>query len=151
MAYNISSAGITLIKGSEGCVFHPYLDTAKPPVPTIGWGSTKYEDGSRVTMHDAPITQERANSLFTATLQSYIDGVNAFIHVPLTQGQFDALVSLTYNEGVHAIATSTLVRKLNSRDYTGAHDQFLVWTMAGGVHSDGLEKRRRREQLVFNS
>lgn len=149
MSYSISHGGIALIQGSEGCVLHPYLDTVG--VPTIGWGSTRYEDGSHVTMADAPITQARADSLFTSTLKSYVDGINAVVHAPLTQGQFDALVSLAYNVGVHNVATSTLMRKLNARDYAGASDQFLVWDVAGGIHSPGLHARRLREQAVFDA
>lgn len=149
MSYTLSSAGIKLIKGSEGCVLHPYLDTVH--VPTIGWGSTVYENGARITMNDPPIDQARADALFTATLKQYVDGINAVVHVPLTQSQFDALVSLAYNCGVHAVATyHGMMDKLNKRDYAGAADLFPAFDIAGGKHDPGLHARRLREQKVFN-
>ncbi len=69
--------------------------------------------------------------------------------VPVTQQQFDAMVSLAFNVGAHAFSKSTLVRKLNAGDVRGAADEFLRWNKAGGQVLDGLVRRRRAERDLF--
>lgn len=74
-----------------------------------------------------------------------------FFHVPLTQGQFDALVSFAFNCGSLALSTSTLLKKLNSGDYEGAASEFMRWIHAGGKTITGLQRRRLLEKRLFGS
>lgn len=150
MLHSLSHVGFNLIKGFEGCVLHPYLDTVG--VPTIGWGSTAYEDGRRVTMSDPHIDQARADALFMHMLGKYVAGINAIVHVTLTQSQFDALVSLAYNCGVHAVDTyHGFMDALNRGEYAAASALFPAFDIAGGVHNPDLHTRRLKEQVLFNA
>lgn len=145
---NLSDAGKRALIGSEGCRLKPYLCSAG--VPTIGFGSTAYADGKRVKLTDPPLrTVEDANTLFKLTIEPYIATVNVFVKVELSQGQFDALVSLVYNIGIEAFKGSTLLKKLNARDYEGAAAQFDRWVRSNGKVSPGLVARRARERKVF--
>lgn len=75
--------------------------------------------------------------------------VSSSVKVPLTQNQFDALVSLTYNIGPGAFKHSTLLKLLNQGDYAGASQQFDVWIKAGGQTVQGLVNRRAVEKAYF--
>lgn len=146
----ISVAGINLIKEREGFRSHPYLDGGG--VPTIGFGSTRYPDGRHVTMRDKPITRSQADELFVHTLGEYETTVNNCVRKPVTQPQFDALVSLCYNIGCGAFRLSTLVRMLNSGFSTKAcADQFLRWNKDNGKVVAGLTERREIEMKLFLS
>ena len=142
-----SQIGLDLITGFEGLRLIPYFDSAM--VPTIGYGSTRYEDGARVTMKDKAITQAQAKTLFMNTLTTYEAAVNRNVKVPISQNQFDSLVSFTYNLGEENLRTSTLLRKLNVRDYKGAADQFPRWNKAAGRVLNGLVRRRAAERELF--
>lgn len=84
-------------------------------------------------------------------LQPYEAAVNRNVKVPLTQGMFDALASFTFNEGTGALAGSTLLRKLNAKDYVGAAGEFAKWNKAGGHVLAGLTRRRAAERKLFLS
>ena len=71
------------------------------------------------------------------------------VQVPLTQGQYDALVSFAYNLGLAALKSSTLLRLLNARNYAGAAAQFPRWNRAGGKVLPGLTRRREAERVMF--
>ena len=143
----ISDTGIGLIKLSEGCILKPYLCSAN--VPTIGYGSTRYEDGRRISMQDPSISLEQAERLLRNDLERTVKGVSTFVTAKLKQCQFDALVSLAYNIGLEAFKRSTLLRKLNAGDYQGAASEFARWNRAGGRVVAGLSNRRERERLMF--
>lgn len=83
------------------------------------------------------IKQETAERLLKTGLVSYEIDVSLQVNVGLTQGQFNALVSSTYNLSTRSLSTSTLLRKLNAGDYTGAADEFLLWNKAGGKVLNG--------------
>lgn len=138
---------INIIKECEGFRPHPYLCPAG--VPTIGFGSTQYEDGSAITLMDHPIDEINATALLLSTLRRYVTAVNNFVKVPLNQNQFDALVDFAYNAGVGALQTSTLLKKLNARDYVGASLEFAKWVHGGGKILPGLVKRRELEKALF--
>ncbi|MBS1532894.1 MAG: lysozyme [Bacteroidetes bacterium] len=121
----LSNQGINVIKNFEGLSLAAYRDVAG--VWTIGYGSTRYHDGRPVKPGDKLANEQQASALFSNTLGQYQDAVNQYVKVPLTQNQFDALVSFTYNLGTGALKESTLLKKLNEKDYAGAADQFLVW------------------------
>ena len=144
-----SDMGLSLIKSFEGFSARPYLCPAG--VPTIGYGATYYPDGRRVTMQDRPVTVAQATDMLRSMLASYEAGVSRYVLVPVTQGQFDALVSFAYNLGLSALKSSTLLRLLNLRDYAGAAAQFLRWNRAGGKVLPGLTRRREAERVMFLS
>src|SRR6185312_351003 len=122
---NLSPQGLTLIKNFEGLRLSAYRDVAG--VWTIGYGSTRYHDGKPVKPGDKLANPQQAEALLNNTLGQYEDAVGQYVKVSLSQSQFDALVSFTYNVGTGGLEESTLLRKLNEKDYSGAADQFLVW------------------------
>lgn len=146
----ISKNGLDLIKEFEGFSSNPYLCPAG--VPTIGYGNTFYEDGTKVTLKDNPITEERASELleFIAN-KNFGRFVNITVKVPLNQNQFDSLVSFAYNLGNGNLKQSTLLRKLNSGDYEGTSNEFEKWNKSGGKVLNGLIKRRLAEKELFLS
>lgn len=142
-----SDKGLALIKQFEGFSARPYLCPAG--VPTIGYGATYYPDGRRVTMQDRPVTEADATAMLRAMLASYEAGIARYVQVPLTQGQYDALVSFAYNLGLAALKSSTLLRLVNARDWQGAAAQFPRWNRAGGKVLPGLTRRREAERVMF--
>lgn len=128
----------------------PYLCPAK--VPSIGMGSTVYEDGTPVKLSDKPITVERAYAIMNARLASeFVPGVTRYVQVPINQNQFDALISFAYNVGVGNLRNSTLLRKINTKDYVGAAKEFDKWIYADGKVQPGLVKRRKLERSLFET
>ncbi len=142
-----SDKGLQLIKQFEGFRARPYLCPAG--VPTIGYGATYYPDGKKVTMHDKPVSEADATAMLRSMLVQYENGVERYVQVPITQGQFDALVSFAYNVGLAALKNSTLLRLLNLRDYAGAAAQFARWNRANGKVLPGLTRRREAERKLF--
>ena len=143
-----SDKGISLIKQFEGCKLTAYQDSVG--VWTIGYGWTQPVDGKPIRA-GMTIKQETAELLLKTGLVSYESDVSRLVKVGLTQGQFDALVSFTYNLGARSLSTSTLLRKLNAGDYAGAADEFLRWNKAGGKVLTGLTRRREAERALFLS
>jgi len=149
----LSEQGIKVIKSFEGLRLSAYRDVAG--VWTIGYGSTRYHDGKPVKPADKLADEQQADALFSNTLGQYEDAVNQYVKVTLTQSQFDALVSFTYNEGTGALKESTLLKRLNEKDYHGAADQFLVWTKITSPQTGekkvctDLSVRRRQERQLF--
>jgi len=130
-----------------------YRDAAG--VWTIGYGSTRYHDGKPVKPGDKLSGEVQADALFSNTLGWYENAVNRSVKVPLTQNQFDALVSFTYNEGAGALGGSALLVQLNEKNYTEAAAHFLAWdkiTDPGTgekVVCDTLVARRKEESKLF--
>ncbi|HAV1906103.1 TPA: lysozyme [Enterobacter hormaechei subsp. steigerwaltii] len=143
-----SDKGIDLIKQFEGCKLSAYQDSVG--VWTIGYGWTQPVDGKPIRA-GMTIKQETAERLLKTGLVSYESDVSRLVKVGLTQGQFDALVSFTYNLGARSLSTSTLLRKLNAGDYAGAADEFMRWNKAGGKVLNGLTRRREAERALFLS
>lgn len=143
-----SERGIELIKDSEGFYPSPYLCPAGKP--TIGFGSCFYEDGTAVSLNDPPITEEEATQLLHNTLVQYEEAVDRLVKVNLTQGQFDCLTDFSYNVGINAFKSSTLLKLLNNSDYDGACNELSKWVKGGGRTLPGLVKRRKKEQELFN-
>lgn len=141
-----SDVGVDLISGFEDTRFKAYDDGVG--VWTIGTGTTVYPNGVKVKQGDT-CTLEQAKTYFKHDLAKFEKTVNESVTVPLTQNQFDALVSLTYNIGSGAFNNSTLLKKLNKGDYQGAADQFLAWKKAGGKVLPGLVRRREAERALF--
>lgn len=144
----VSKNGLELIKKSEGFSSTPYLCPAK--IPTIGYGNTYYEDGTKVTLNDKPIDRIRAEQLleFIAN-KTFSNNINKVVNVILNQNQFDALVSFCYNLGNGNFNNSTLLKKINMSDFKGASLEFQKWNKAGGKELAGLTKRRLAEKELF--
>ena len=142
-----SNKGKAIIKQYEGFRAKPYLCPAG--VPTIGYGATYYMDGRKVTLGDAAISEADGDKLLDKMLVKYEDAVNRYVQVPINQNQFDALVSFCYNLGQEALRKSTLLKKLNNKDYKGAADAFLNWVYASGKKLQGLVNRRTDERKLF--
>jgi len=146
----ISNLGLELIKKYEGFKAKAYLCPAN--VITIGYGSTYYEDGTKVKLTDPLITKERATELLEALLVSYERSVDSYCVDTINQNQFDALCSFAYNCGVGNLKSSTLLKKVNKNPNDPTiKDEFLKWNKGGGKVLTGLTKRRIEEaQLYFN-
>lgn len=124
----------------------PYLCPAN--VPTIGYGSTRTEDGRRVTLADEPITHTRALELLAwevAKCERAVDRLCPDLP-PLARG---AIVSFAYNLGSGALETSTLRRVVNARRYADVPRELAKWRMGGGVVLPGLVRRRAAEAELF--
>ncbi|WP_047238153.1 lysozyme [Chromobacterium subtsugae] len=140
----ISHRGLALIKQFEGIRLSAYQDVVG--IWTIGYGHTGADVASgRV------ITQERADQLLQQDLARFEAGVAKLVSVPLSQSQFDAMVSFSYNLGLGNLQGSRLLRLLNAGDYAGAAGQFPRWNRAGGQVLPGLTRRRLAEQALFQS
>lgn len=126
-------------------------------VPTIGWGTTYYEDGRRVTLDDPPITRERADELLLWELRKVSAAAVArlcprLLADAMTTGNWDrfqAIVDFTYNLGAGRLQTSTLRRKLAAGDWEGAREQLRLWVRGGGRVLPGLVRRRAAEAALF--
>ena len=143
----LSDNGFRLLGELEGIVLRPYKDSVG--IPTIGIGSTYYEDGTKVKMTDKAITKERAIQLAKNVVKSFEQQVNKSILLPMTQNQFDAMVLLCYNIGKSGFARSSVVRHFNEGNLQGAADSFLLWNKAGGKAVKGLTNRRKKERELF--
>lgn len=139
----ISDQGIALIKEFEGCELTAYVCPAG--VLTIGVGHTGRDVHAGQT-----ITEEEADELLRKDLETFERCVNNYVG-PVTQSQFDALVSFAFNLGCDALRNSTLLRKLNDGDDVGAADEFGKWVKAGGKVLPGLVRRREAEKALFLS
>lgn len=147
---SVSAKGLDLIKEFEGFKSAPYLDIAK--VPTIGYGSTYYENGTRVTMKDKPIDEGRAESLLRSVVSIFEKEVDAMTRDDVSQAQFDALVSFAYNLGASALKGSTLLKKVNAKPSDpDIRAEFAKWVYAAGRRVNGLIRRRELEANLYFS
>jgi lysozyme len=146
----LNNAGYQLICEFEGLRLKPYLCSAK--ISTIGYGNTYYPNGKRVTLLDEPITKEYAFEIFKVIADKFGKRVSEMVKKPLTQNQFNALVSFAYNVGTGAFSTSTLLKKVNANpnDLT-IRNEFARWTRANGKIVNGLVNRRKKESDVYFS
>lgn len=144
----ISQKGLDLIKKFEGFSAKPYLCPAG--VPTIGYGATYYTNGTKVTMNDEPISEEWAEKLLSNMVLTYEKGVTSLVVPHISQNQFDALVSFTYNVGITNFRKSTLLRVINKNpDNPLISNQFMRWVRGGGKVINGLIKRRQIESQLY--
>lgn len=151
-----SEAGISLIKFFESCRLKAYADPKTGGAPfTCGWGETE-----GVT-HDTWWTQEEADRRLLASIEAREHMVSRYVTHEMTQGQFDAFVSLFYsvgpgNEYKDGIAhlhpdgrPSTLLRSFNQGDVGRCETEWLKWISPGSTVANGLLKRRRAELQLF--
>jgi len=148
---------VLLVKQFEGCKLKPYLCPAG--IPTIGWGSTRYPNGVRVSMKDPAITQQKADQMLLWDLQAFEKDVTFLTKsVKLSQNKFDALVDFAYNCGSdididtipEGLGDSMLLKKVlaNPNDLAIAN-QFNSWIHGGGKVLPGLVKRRKAEVELY--
>ena len=141
---------IELIKSFEGFYSKPYLCPAG--IPTIGYGTIRYENGTKVTLADAPITKERADQLLMYEVnRACIPAVLRYCPVLVgSQNRFNAVISFVYNLGSGRLKASTLRRKINAQEWDAAANEFLKWNKGDGRVLRGLDLRRRAEVALFN-
>lgn len=144
----VSNKGLELIKMFEGFRSAPYLCPAG--IPTIGYGTTKYNNGIKVTMDDNHINETSATEMLKYQCDTiYGDAVNDYTTVMNNQNHFDALTSFTYNLGSTNLRASTLLKKHNKGNFMGAAEEFLKWIYADGRVLDGLITRRETEKALY--
>lgn len=141
------------IREKEGFREKAYLDSVG--IPTIGYGATHYANGHPVRLGET-ITREAADVLLYEHIHDAEEVVRRMVDVPLTQGQYDALISFIFNLGPVKFQASTLLKMLNRRDYLGAGNQFERWVYAKNPATGQMEKlaglktRRKEEKGIFN-
>jgi lysozyme len=144
---NISKTGLDLIKRFEG--FSPTVYICPAGYPTIGYGHVVKPHEREVFA--SGITTEQAEALLRQDVQTAERAVLHLITVPLTDGQFDALVSFTFNLGAGALQRSTLRRKVNRGDHATVPAEFRKWVWAGGRKLEGLVRRRGAEAYFYQN
>ena len=139
-----------LCRKYEGYRAKPYLCPAN--VATIGYGSTYYADGKKVTLQDPPMDEPTARVLLLVGLEhTYLPGVLRNCPILATDvRKCNSIVDFAYNCGVGRLQTSTLKRKINASDWEGAKEQLMLWTKGGGKVLPGLLKRRISECALLD-
>lgn len=136
-----SQRGLDLIKKWEGLRLNSYRCSAGRW--TIGYGAT------RGIVEGMTVTPEAANTLLRRDVRGAELAIKKLVEVPLSQTEFDALVSFVYNFGSAKFSTSTLLGILNTGDRRGAAREFEKWVYAGGKKLNGLIARRKEERDMF--
>lgn len=162
---DLSDTGLTLIKSFESIPdgdpqtvnIDPYLDPVG--IWTIGWGHAIAVGGAYLRgkanrkaaqdLYPGGITLEQAETLLRGDVLDTCRDVEALVDVALTDNQFAALVSFTFNLGRGNLSKSTLLRKLNAGDYAGAAAEFHKWNRGEGKVLQGLVRRRAAESELF--
>lgn len=137
-----SQNGVDLIKHFESLQLKAYK--CPSGIWTIGYGHTGPDVSPSLV-----VTEQRAEELLEQDLEVYERAIRRLIAVPLSQYEFDALVSFTFNVGARALDTSTLRSLLNAGDQGGAADQFPRWNRSDGKPLAGLTRRRAAERALF--
>lgn len=144
---------LEFIKQHEGLRLDAYIDPVG--VPTIGYGTIRYEDGSRVKIGDK-ITMDRAERLLKDDAERRWNAIKHTIKVPINDNQKTALVSLVYNIGVGAFINSTLLKRINQKmSENSIRDAFRMWSKGRVdgklVTLKGLLRRREDECDLYFS
>lgn len=137
-----------LARRFEGLYRSPYLCPAG--VPTIGYGATYYEDGTHVTLHDAPITSTRAESLLLWMVRTvYLPSVLRLCPGADTAERLAALIDFAFNLGAGNLKASTLRKRVNAGDWSAVPGELRKWNKAGGKVLNGLSVRREAEASLI--
>jgi lysozyme len=140
----LSAKGLELLKRSEGFRSRTYKDVNG--FPTIGYGHRLLNSES----FPVGISDAQATEILISDVCDAEQAVARLVKVPLTQGQFDALVDFCFNLGAWRLASSTLLKILNRGRYQDAAEQLLRWDIAGGGENAGLKTRREAEFDLWN-
>jgi len=138
-----SSAAYGVVKHFEGYSPMTYIDAAG--YPTIGFGHL-IRPGETF---EEPLLGEAAEKLLREDMRPKAAAVNRYVAVPLFQGQYDSLVSWTYNLGEGALRSSTLLKQVNADRHDDVPGQMKRWNKAGGRVLKGLERRREAEAALY--
>ena len=123
----LNETGHRALELREGLRLKPYLDTQG--VPTIAMGNTFYLDGKKVTMLDKPLTLNEAKTLARTVADIFANKVDYLVTSNINQNQFNALVSLAYNIGIHGFIKSTVLKLVNKNPSDPMIRQaFMLWT-----------------------
>ncbi len=136
-----------LIQHYESCRLAPYADPRG--IPTIGWGNTRWQDERPVSLADAPIAQDAADTLFLFWLKRFSAEVAALAPAA-APNQLAAFTSLAYNIGTQDFSDSSALRRFLAGDSQAAGDGIEMWDRSGGQVLKGLQRRRRAERYVFD-
>lgn len=147
MNRTVCPAAVELIKSFESLQLKAYHCPAG--VPTIGWGHTGPDVTEQDVKNGRTITIDQAEKIFQHDLQNAASGVQHAVTAQVTDNQFGALVSFTFNLGIGNLRQSTLLRMVNKGQKALAADQFGRWTYAGGIRLHGLEVRREAERQLY--
>ena len=156
----VSDKAIKMIQHHEGVRFKPYRCPAL--LWTVGVGHVIDPNHGKMTLDqrkdlpiptgwDRKLTQEEVDGILKTDLARFEKGVATYCPVPLTQGQFDALVSFSFNVGLGTLQRSTMRQKVIRGDMAGAAEELLKYCMAGGKVLKGLQNRRIDERALFLS
>jgi lysozyme len=136
------------IKKYEGFSNRPYLCPAN--VPTIGYGSTYYSNGVKVTLNDAPMSEQQATELLTKEVNVFRKRVISLLKRTLNDNEINALTSFAYNVGLGDLKGSTLLKKVNmNAPIEEICKEFMKWINVNGKPSRGLILRRKAELLMY--
>jgi lysozyme len=149
-----------MIKHDEGVKTSPYQCPAL--LWTIGVGHVIDPNHARVKLEDRKalpipdgwnrvLNMDEVNNILKQDLARFETGVHRLCPGDMTQGQFDALVSFSFNVGLGNLQNSTLRMKHNRKEFGAAAEEFLKWNKAGGKVLKGLDKRRRGEKALYES
>ena len=123
----LDEKGYKALHDREGLRLKPYLDTRG--VPTIAMGNTFYLNGKKVTMLDKPLTLNEAKTLARSVADIFANKVDYLVTSNINQNQFNALVSLAYNIGIHGFIKSTVLKLVNKNPNDPMIRQaFMLWT-----------------------
>lgn len=156
----VSAKAIQMIKHHEGVRQRPYRCPAKLWTIGVGHvlyprqGALKLDERDSVPLRDEDnrtFSMEEVDDILRSDLERFERGVERYCPVKLTQGQFDALVSFSFNLGLGGLQRSTLRQKVLRGDFEGAAEEFLKYTIAGGKVLKGLVSRRNDERALFLS
>ena len=139
-----SDQGLKILIDREAAKKNAYLDSVG--VPTIGVGHT----GPEVHM-GLVWTDDQIKTAFAQDIQRFEDAVNGAATAALAQHQFDALVSFSFNVGVGAFKSSTLVKKINAGDFAAAAAQFDVWHIPPEITSRRNGEREQFKGTAFTA
>lgn len=157
----LNKYGDELIRGSEGCVLYTYddKDPSRPKKPvkagattwrgvlTIGYGHTGKDVVPGLTW-----TQEQADAAYASDVQKKAgNDIEHLVKVPLSENQYNALLSFVFNLGAGALRQSHLLVFLNLKDYNSAQGQFPIWDHWNGAEAEGLYRRRLKEQRLWRA
>lgn len=142
----INKEALELIKSFEGLELTAYKDAVG--VWTIGYGHTAMA-GAPAPKAGMKLTVKEAEDLLLRDLIKYEQPVRNYVTVPLNDNQYGALVSFCYNLGGGNLKQSTLLKRVNAKDFAGAAKEFAKWNKAGGKVLKGLTRRRAAEAALF--